>query len=78
MPVLYFALGMSAVLGALGMERLFNFTRNGVVIGYYLKASAQTFVEVFHADAVSPTERRWGTMTPCPPNARVARTASTG
>ncbi len=29
--------------------------------------------EVFHAAAVTPTDRRCGTMTPCPPNAAVER-----
>ena len=33
--------------GALGMERLFDFTRNGRVIGFYLKLAERSFVEVF-------------------------------
>ena len=31
----------------LGMEKVFNFTRKGAVIGFYLKAAGETFVEVF-------------------------------
>ena len=33
--------------GVLGMEKVFNFTRKGSVIGFYLKAAGETFVEVF-------------------------------
>jgi catechol 2,3-dioxygenase-like lactoylglutathione lyase family enzyme len=32
---------------ALGMERFFDFERNGACFGYYLKAGANTFIEVF-------------------------------
>ena len=32
---------------ALGMKKQFNFTKNGRVTGFYLKASGNTFVEVF-------------------------------
>jgi catechol 2,3-dioxygenase-like lactoylglutathione lyase family enzyme len=35
--------------GALGMQKLFNFTRKGEVIGFYLKASNDTFIEVFRS-----------------------------
>ena len=35
---------------ALGMQKLFNFTRNGEVIGFYLKLANDTFVEVFRTD----------------------------
>lgn len=31
----------------LGFEKAFNFTRDGRVFGYYLKAGGDTFVEVF-------------------------------
>ena len=34
--------------GALGLEKLFQFTRRGEVIGFYLRASRDTFIEVFH------------------------------
>lgn len=34
-------------LGVLGMEKVFNFTRKGSVIGFYMKAAGETFVEVF-------------------------------
>ena len=37
--------------GALGMEKVFDFTRRGEVIGFYLKIVPGAFVEVFHADA---------------------------
>ena len=30
-----------------GMERVFSFTRNGKVIGYYLGTGGRTFIEVF-------------------------------
>jgi lactoylglutathione lyase/glyoxylase I family protein len=36
-------------LGVLGMERVFNFTRRGSVIGFYMKAAGETFIEVFAA-----------------------------
>jgi catechol 2,3-dioxygenase-like lactoylglutathione lyase family enzyme len=39
--------------GALGMEKAFHFTRGGKVIGFYIKASQKTFIEVFHADEVA-------------------------
>lgn len=31
----------------LGMKRLFNFMKNGRVVGFYMKASENSFVEVF-------------------------------
>jgi catechol 2,3-dioxygenase-like lactoylglutathione lyase family enzyme len=37
--------------GALGMQKLFQFTRQGEVIGFYLKADNDTFIEVFRMDA---------------------------
>ena len=42
----------------LGMKRHFDFTRQGKLIGFYLKAANDTFVEVFLADAVENTDRR--------------------
>ena len=41
--------------GALGMEKAFNFTRKGEVIGFYLKASQNTFIEFFLVDRIEPT-----------------------
>lgn len=32
----------------LGIEKVFNFLRNGQVIGYYLDAGGDTHIEVFH------------------------------
>lgn len=32
---------------ALGMRKLFNFTQKGRVIGFYLKSTGDTFIEVF-------------------------------
>ena len=36
--------------GALGLKRRFSFTRQGEVIGFYLKASNDTFIEVFRTN----------------------------
>jgi catechol 2,3-dioxygenase-like lactoylglutathione lyase family enzyme len=36
--------------GALGMKKHFNFNRKGKVIGFYMRASNETFIEVFLAD----------------------------
>jgi catechol 2,3-dioxygenase-like lactoylglutathione lyase family enzyme len=44
--------------GALGMQRLFDFTRNGKVIGFYMKADNTTFIEVFAADAVDAIDKQ--------------------
>jgi catechol 2,3-dioxygenase-like lactoylglutathione lyase family enzyme len=41
--------------GALGMQKLFNFTRIGEMIGFYLKASNNTFIEVFRTGDTVPT-----------------------
>ena len=38
---------------ALGLTKFFNFTRKGKVIGFYLKAANETFVEVFAAEEVT-------------------------
>ena len=42
--------------GALGMERLFDFTRRGRMIGFYLKLAERSFVEVFETagEVVAP------------------------
>ena len=34
------------------MQKLFDFTKNGEVIGFYIKASNDTFIEVFHTGDV--------------------------
>lgn len=44
--------------GALGMKRLFDFTRNGKAIGFYMKADNATFIEVFEAGEVTPIEKQ--------------------
>ena len=40
----------------LGFEKLFNFTRNGEVFGYYLDAGGDTHIEVFHKPEAEFTE----------------------
>ena len=42
----------------LGLQRLFDFTRNGKVIGFYMKAGNLSFVEVFLADEVDKIDRQ--------------------
>jgi lactoylglutathione lyase/glyoxylase I family protein len=42
----------------LGMKKHFDFTRVGKVIGFYLKAANDTFIEVFLADEVDSTDKR--------------------
>ncbi len=42
--------------GGLGLERQFNFTRKGRVIGFYLKVSERTFIEVFETKEIVRTE----------------------
>lgn len=44
--------------GALGMEKVFDFTKNGDRIGCYLKASNNTFIEVFRAGETEPIRLR--------------------
>jgi len=44
--------------GALGMQRLFDFTRNGKVIGFYMKADNTTFIEVFEAGEITPIQQQ--------------------
>ena len=39
--------------GILGFQKAFDFTRNGKVIGFYVKATNDTFIEVFHSDSVA-------------------------
>src|SRR5256885_16330290 len=36
----------------LGMQKAFSFTRKGHIIGFYLKAGNDTFIEVFHDSEV--------------------------
>jgi len=40
----------------LGMEKQFNFTKNGRVVGFYMKASGNTFVEVFEVGNPAPAD----------------------
>ena len=40
---------------ALGMKKLFNFIRRGEVIGFYMKAANDTFIEAFLVDQAVPT-----------------------
>lgn len=42
----------------LGMKKQFNFTKNGSVVGFYLKASENTFIEFFLAS--NPTDSSRG------------------
>ena len=45
--------------GALGLEKAFNFVERGEVIGFYLKAAGESFIEVFCDPNVgSPNESR--------------------
>ena len=44
--------------GALGLTRMFDFTRNGKVIGFYMKTGNETFVEVFLADETTPVDKQ--------------------
>ena len=44
--------------GALGMTRLFDFTRKGKVIGFYMKADNTTFIEVFEAAEVAAIDKQ--------------------
>jgi Glyoxalase/Bleomycin resistance protein/Dioxygenase superfamily len=46
---------MDFYCGALGMQRLFNFTQKGETIGFYIKASNDTFIEVFRTNDTQPT-----------------------
>lgn len=41
----------------LGFEKIFNFTRNGEVFGYYLDAGGDTHIEVFHKPEAEFSER---------------------
>lgn len=40
----------------LGIEKVFNFRRDGAVIGYYLQAGQDTHIEVFHKDTAAFAE----------------------
>jgi catechol 2,3-dioxygenase-like lactoylglutathione lyase family enzyme len=44
--------------GALGFTRHFDFTRQGKVIGFYMKAANETFVEVFLVDEVTGLDKQ--------------------
>ena len=38
--------------GTLGLTKVFNFTRKGKIIGFYMNSGNRTFVEVFIADEI--------------------------
>jgi catechol 2,3-dioxygenase-like lactoylglutathione lyase family enzyme len=40
--------------GALGLRKLFDFTRDGQVIGFYLKMANDSFMEIFHDQNAEP------------------------
>jgi glyoxylase I family protein len=40
----------------LGMQKVFNFLRDGQIIGYYLQAGQDTHIEVFHKSAAAFAE----------------------
>jgi catechol 2,3-dioxygenase-like lactoylglutathione lyase family enzyme len=44
--------------GILGMEKIFNFTRNGKIIGFYMKAANETFIEAFHEEEIEKTGKQ--------------------
>ena len=44
--------------GALGFKRHFDFTRSGKLIGFYMKATNETFVEVFLADEIEKIDKQ--------------------
>jgi len=44
--------------GALGMKKFFNFTKKGKTIGFYMKTSNDTFVEVFLADEIEKSGKQ--------------------
>jgi glyoxylase I family protein len=43
--------------GILGMEKAFEFLKEGELLGFYLKAGGNTFIEVFAADQAPATDR---------------------
>jgi glyoxylase I family protein len=43
--------------GILGMEKAFEFLKEGELLGFYLKAGSNTFIEVFAADQAPATDR---------------------
>ena len=44
--------------GALGLTRFFDFTRKGKVIGFYMKTTNETFIEVFLADEIAAVDKQ--------------------
>jgi len=44
--------------GALRMKKIFDFTKKGKVIGFYMKAANETFVEVFLADEIEKSGKQ--------------------
>jgi hypothetical protein len=46
---------MDFYCGALGMTRLFNFSKNGEIVGCYVKAANETFIEIFRTNHSGPS-----------------------
>jgi catechol 2,3-dioxygenase-like lactoylglutathione lyase family enzyme len=44
--------------GALGLQKVFDFTRDEQVIGFYLKMANDSFIEIFHDENAEPANRR--------------------
>lgn len=44
--------------GALGLKHLFDFTRKGKLIGFYMKTANDTFIEVFLADEIEKVNKQ--------------------
>ena len=44
--------------GALGMKKIFDFTKNGKIVGFYMKASNETFIEAFLVDDVEKVDKQ--------------------
>jgi catechol 2,3-dioxygenase-like lactoylglutathione lyase family enzyme len=44
--------------GALGMKKVFNFTRKGKIIGFYMKTANETFIEAFLVDEVEKLDKQ--------------------
>ena len=44
--------------GALGMTKLFDFMRKGMLIGFYMKPATDNYIEVFLADEVEKIDKQ--------------------
>jgi catechol 2,3-dioxygenase-like lactoylglutathione lyase family enzyme len=45
--------------GVLGLKKIFDFTRQGKVIGFYMRTANETFIEVFLADEVARIDKQY-------------------